>query len=144
MKFKTELIQPAFLVYKIPVGYWGSRDTDYERFEALTAVNMKSSIFWDITACSPLKVNWRFGGTCRLHLQGPRISRTRNQRERRWQAELSCHLLSLWFLPWLILRPWRWRRHIPPKRLLTLNGLHGFIFQKMESLKLCACFIFIY
>jgi hypothetical protein len=26
-------------------------------FEVLTAVVMKSSIFWDITSCSPLKVN---------------------------------------------------------------------------------------
>jgi hypothetical protein len=56
-------------------------------FEFLTAVVMKSSIFWDITPCSPLKVNWRFGGTCRLHLQGRKISRARNQRESRWQAD---------------------------------------------------------
>jgi hypothetical protein len=39
----------------------------------VTAVVMKSSIFWDITSCSPVKVNRRFGGTYRLHLQG-RIS----------------------------------------------------------------------
>jgi hypothetical protein len=32
-------------------------------FEAVTAVVMKISIFWDITACIPLKVNRRFGGT---------------------------------------------------------------------------------
>jgi hypothetical protein len=31
-------------------------------------VVVKSSIFWDITPCSRLKVNRRFGGTCRLHL----------------------------------------------------------------------------
>jgi hypothetical protein len=31
---------------------------------------MESTIFWDITTCSPLKVNRRFGGTYRLHLQG--------------------------------------------------------------------------
>jgi hypothetical protein len=29
-------------------------------FEALSAVVMKSSLFWDITPCSPLKVNRRF------------------------------------------------------------------------------------
>jgi hypothetical protein len=39
---------------------------------------LKSSIFWDITPCSPFNVNRRFGGTCRLHLQGPRISQGRN------------------------------------------------------------------
>jgi hypothetical protein len=31
--------------------------------------------------CSPLKINWRFGRTCHLHLQGRRISEARNQRE---------------------------------------------------------------
>jgi hypothetical protein len=38
-------------------------------FEALTAVIIKSSIFCDFASCSPLKVNLRFGGTCRLHLK---------------------------------------------------------------------------
>jgi hypothetical protein len=37
-------------------------------FEVLTAVIMKSTIFWDMTPCSPLKFNRRFGGT-RLHLR---------------------------------------------------------------------------
>jgi hypothetical protein len=67
--------------------------------EILTAVVMKSSIFWDITPCSPLKVNWRFGGTCRLHLQGQRISKARNKRERWWQAKLCLLLLDLFFDP---------------------------------------------
>jgi hypothetical protein len=30
---------------------------------------LKSSVFWYITPCSPLKVTRRFEGTCRLHLQ---------------------------------------------------------------------------
>jgi hypothetical protein len=50
---------------------------------------------------SPLKVNRRFGPIYRLHLQGRKINRARNQRESRWQA-------------WL-----------------TFNGLHGIISQKM-------------
>jgi nitrate reductase gamma subunit len=29
-------------------------------------------------------------------------------------------------------RPWRWRRHVPPKRRLTFNGLRGVISQKVE------------
>jgi hypothetical protein len=44
----------------------------------------------------------------------------------------ACHLLSRWFLAWLILRPWRWRQHVPSKRRLTFNGLHGVISQKIE------------
>jgi hypothetical protein len=33
------------------------------------------------------------------------------------------------------LRPWRWRRYVPPKRRLKLNGLHGVISQKMILFK---------
>jgi hypothetical protein len=47
--------------------------------EVPTAVVMKSFIFWDITPCSPLKMNQRFGEICRLHLQGRRMSQARNQ-----------------------------------------------------------------
>jgi hypothetical protein len=95
-----------------------------------TSLNMtvvvKSTVFWDITSCIPLKVNRRFGGTCHLHLHSWRISRERNQCESRWQAEL-------WFLPRRILRPWRWRRCVPLKRRLTFNGLHGILSQKIVS-----------
>jgi hypothetical protein len=45
------------------------------------------TVFWDITPCSSLKVNRRFGGTNRLRVQGRRIIRARNQRKSRWQAE---------------------------------------------------------
>jgi hypothetical protein len=38
---------------------------------------LKSTIFWDITSCSPLKVSRRLGGTYRLHLQGQRIIRVK-------------------------------------------------------------------
>jgi hypothetical protein len=82
-------------------------------FEVHTAVVMKSSIFWNITPCSPLKVNWRFGGT-----------RSR-----------ACHQLSRWFLARLIFRPWRWRRNVPLKRRLTLNSLQGVISLKTELFK---------
>jgi hypothetical protein len=52
---------------------------NYEVFGVLTAVVMKSIIFWDITPCSPMKVNRRSGGTYRLHLQGRRISWAKTQ-----------------------------------------------------------------
>jgi hypothetical protein len=67
-------------------------------FEVLAAVVMNSTIFWDITPCSPLKFNRRFGETYRLHLQCRKMSRARNQRESRWQAENSAgFFLSLFF-----------------------------------------------
>jgi hypothetical protein len=53
---------------------------------------MKSSVFWNITSCSPLKVNRRSGETCRLHIQGRRISRVRELFERRRQAESRSQL----------------------------------------------------
>jgi hypothetical protein len=49
----------------------------YQRLEICPGLN--TPIFWDITPCSPLKVNRRFGGTCRLNIQGERIIQTRNQ-----------------------------------------------------------------
>jgi hypothetical protein len=62
-------------------------------FEVLTAVVMKSTIFLDITQCSPLKVYRCFGGTYRLYLHGRRIS----------QATAICFyagfLLGLFFDP---------------------------------------------
>jgi hypothetical protein len=45
----------------------------------------------------------------------------------------SCLLpTTSWFLAWPILRPWKWKRHVPPKRRLFFNGLHGVISQKKE------------
>jgi hypothetical protein len=43
-------------------------------FEAFTAVTMKNVVFWDV-ATSRYCVNWPFGGTYRLHLQGRKICR---------------------------------------------------------------------
>jgi hypothetical protein len=55
-------------------------------FEVLTVVVKNSSIFWDITPCSPLKV--KVGETCRLHIQSRRISQAKNQGESRWLTGL--------------------------------------------------------
>jgi hypothetical protein len=65
---------------------------------------IKSITFSDITPCSPLKVNRRFGGTYCLHLQGRRINRAKKPA---WSRKLlhsrfflgsAYHLLSGWFL----------------------------------------------
>jgi hypothetical protein len=42
------------------------------------------------------------------------------------QDDTTCRFLLNLFLP-----PWRWRRYVPPKRRLKLNGLHGVIFQML-------------
>jgi hypothetical protein len=83
-------------------------------FEVLTAVVMKISIFWNITSCSPSKANRRLGRTCRLHLQGGRIRRSRTQRESRWQAETVSETQGLFISPW-ILTQWRFPKpHFEP------------------------------
>jgi hypothetical protein len=53
-----------------------------ERVEALTAVTMKHSVFWDVSSCTCL--NRRLGGTYRLHLQGSKI-REQVTSVSRWQ-----------------------------------------------------------
>jgi hypothetical protein len=50
-------------------------------FEALTAVVMKSSVFWDIMPLRLLKDSRHFVGTYHLHIQGSRVSQARNQHE---------------------------------------------------------------
>jgi hypothetical protein len=80
----------------------------YVGFEVLTAVVMGSTIFWDITQCSPLNVNRRFGGAYCLHLQG-RISRARYQRESRWHSDYvqSTRVFKICIMVfWFILRLW--------------------------------------
>jgi hypothetical protein len=92
-------------------------------FEVLSVVVMKNFVFWDITPCIPLKVNQRFGRTCRLHLHGRRISRNKKQ---------NLLTASWWFLAWHVLVPWRWRRDVTPKHQLIFNELYGVISQKTE------------
>jgi hypothetical protein len=87
----------------------------FKKTMLLTAVVTKSSILWDTTPCSQLKVNRRFGGTRRLRLYGRALLPT----------------CLRWLPTWLILRPWRWRRLVLPKYQLTFNGLHGVISQKI-------------
>jgi hypothetical protein len=43
--------------------------------EVLSAVVMKSNIFWDITPCSPLKINQCLGGSHCFYFQGKRWRR---------------------------------------------------------------------
>jgi hypothetical protein len=67
----------------------------------LLTTKLKSSIFWDITPCSPLKINHCSGRTYHRHLQGRRISRAINQHENRCLCSppafmlVSCSAYSL-------------------------------------------------
>jgi hypothetical protein len=94
---------------------------------------LKSSIFWDKTPCSPLKVNRRFGGIYRLHLEDRRISQVRNNCESRWQAERAYSVL----LPALTVVSCSDYSNLKMEGIcscetsLTFNGLYGVISQKM-------------
>jgi hypothetical protein len=83
---------------------------------------MNRCIFWDITPCSPLKVNRRSGGTCCPHLQGWGVNQARNLHE----------AVSKQSFIWFILKAWRWKRNISPKRRFAFSGLRCVIFQKAE------------
>jgi hypothetical protein len=94
-------------------------------FEVLTAVVMKSTIFWDITPCSLLSLQ------------------SRKQLASKDTCFHAGFLLSIFF------QPWRWRPYVPLKRRLTLDGLHGVISQKMVLFLALMCvysytYIYIY
>jgi hypothetical protein len=74
-------------------------------------INLKSSVFWDITLCSAVKVNRHFVGTYHLHHQGLRVSQARNQHE---------------------------AGNTGSKRLFTFTGLHSVISQKTELFRTIA------
>jgi hypothetical protein len=74
----------------------------------LTGANMKSSIFWDIKPCSPLKVNRCFGGTCCLHLHG---GSRQNSVISLWlciESLFACYMLHDGFLLDLFFHPEDW------------------------------------
>jgi hypothetical protein len=99
-------------------------------------VTRKCTVSWDVTPCS-LEIARRFGGTCRLHLQGRRVNEARNQQD---QAASWAELC--WFLAWPALRPWRWRRNVPQKRR-AVSELHGVTTQETVLFSVCLCFVFL-
>jgi hypothetical protein len=65
-------------------------------FILYTSNIMLSSVFWDASPCSPLKVNRHSRGTSRLHFQGWWVSQAR---------QLCLPPVSCSFLAWLTLKP---------------------------------------
>jgi hypothetical protein len=57
-------------------------------------------------------------------------SGSKNKRSRKPEWKVTSR--ACWFLAWLIRFPWRWMRHVPPKRLLIFIELHEVISQKTE------------
>jgi hypothetical protein len=51
-----------------------TQSKEFMRFKVLTVVNVKKSVFWDMTPCSLIDMYQSFGGTCCLDAQGTRVS----------------------------------------------------------------------
>jgi hypothetical protein len=103
------------------VNWWNLRWKINVRF-----TTKKSTFFWDITPCSPVRVNWRFRGTCHLQVSKSKLSRKRNTEWSRQQVELC------WFLAYPTPHPWRLREYFSPKCWLTSIRLHGNMFQRVQ------------
>jgi hypothetical protein len=100
---------------------------------------MKCSIIWYITPFSPLKSNRSFGGPCRLHLQGRRISQVGNRRESRWQAELCFKLeeISSYETPGDV--PITTRSYIPEDGTLHNHGCEDLKHVRITKTSLLPC-----
>jgi hypothetical protein len=79
--------------------------------------HLRSSIFWDITPCIQLKMNWRFGRIYCLHIQGWRVG--------------DC-LLHASFLLELLFSSEDGDSILLGNIGLNFNGLHGVVSTKTE------------
>jgi hypothetical protein len=60
---------------------------------------MKSIIFWDMTLCSPLSFNQRFGETYRLYLQGRRNKFSKNPASKQVASRMLVFCWTYFFDP---------------------------------------------
>jgi hypothetical protein len=90
-------------------------------FEVLTLMVMTLSIFWDMTHSSALKVKWTF-----------RKNTLHSFIELKNKPRYTFYLLHACFWLDLLLDPQNMRKIFLPKRRLTLSGLKGVIFHKIE------------
>jgi hypothetical protein len=84
--------------------------------------------FCDIMPCSTFKIQLMFRRNISLPTSG---SKNRPRKKRVWSGS-ECYLFHASFILSLFLNLVRRRLYVPPKHLLTFNGLHGVISQKRE------------
>jgi hypothetical protein len=82
-------------------------------FTIIKSCREEYAIFWDITLCSPLSVNRRFGGTYRLHPQGSWVSA--------WRIFMVATCLHAGFLLNLFLLPSNPTTLVMSKKLSQMN-----------------------
>jgi hypothetical protein len=82
-KLKEVFARPlVFISYSTEINltcaaYCRGSATSHAAFEVFTGVTMKNAVFLGVAPCKSCE-NWRFRGTCRLHLQGRKNTRVRN------------------------------------------------------------------
>jgi hypothetical protein len=79
-----------------------NNNLQYVGFADVGTVTMNSSLFWDMTPCSPVKVNRRFGRTYRLHLEGRRVSQARNQHVAGSQQRATLMVAGYWLVSCIV------------------------------------------
>jgi hypothetical protein len=67
----------VFITVALQTNSEGKKILGYVRFQNLTAVYMKSCVFWNVTLCGSCK-NQCFGGTYCFYHQGENNQRARN------------------------------------------------------------------
>jgi hypothetical protein len=88
---------------------------------------MKYSVFWDTMACSPVKVNRRFGGACCLHPQGWRLNEARHQHEAGSKQSRGTPPPRAWNLLWFCYCCITSRQWLSLFRFLVLTVVLGVI-----------------
>jgi hypothetical protein len=94
-------------------------------------VNVKSSVFWNLTPWIQVEVDRRFGGTYYFHPQNWVVSQASNTQDRSEKLSVLAPLVSCFFLflTWLSFRTWWWgqdstfqeNRFFLTRRLITLT-----------------------
>jgi hypothetical protein len=100
--------------YKINVTR-GCYETTFEHLDELLHNACASQADKSKDFC--MKLGSHTGGYEQFYLLGYKaVQSVESQHTFRINKFPACHLFSSWFLSWFILRPWRWWRHVPPKR----------------------------
>jgi hypothetical protein len=88
------------MIYHREISYWrnSAANVSSTGFGILKVVVTRSFVFWDTMPCIPLKINRRFGATCRLHHHVQRIGPARNQHETGRKNNSACQTLHVGFL----------------------------------------------
>jgi hypothetical protein len=68
---------------------------DIDAWRNGNSIGRKISVFWDITSCSPLKVNRCIGGTCRRIFRTEKRSQARKQHEAGSKQSLNSFVVLL-------------------------------------------------